>query len=688
MLELTTLSYLFTMLCFVALLGHLFIIWRGQLDLFLYIVSALFTTLWASASFIHLLYDGSGGYIANSLDILRNVAWFILIFHIIRTISVTNYPVFIQRSKLELSLFLAGLLTSISTLFIDAIPKHAAEYSSLEYVHIIGHILLLSSGLVLLRKSVAYQKQLSSDPIKHFLYVVCALYISDILFFSTFIFSDPNGVVLSARAIITGAICIILFVITSKVKWSKSVCVSHHTANRFILFVLTIIYILISTFLITFVQRHSQEWGALTVTLTSIAAALLFISVFSSERRRAQLRVFLNKHFFNYKYDYRDEWLRFIRTLSKGGAGAHLLETVIEALAQIVNSRGGMLWLSTEDGSYDLAASREILAPETSREPQNSSLIVFLKQWQWIINLDEYKQDPDLYQDLELPPWLLNNPKAWLIVPLMQDIELLGFVVIPHPAVKHNINWEDHDLLKTAGRQAATHLAQLMTVQALVEAREFQAFSKLSAFVIHDLKNLVAQLTLVVNNAAKHKHNPEFMEDAIKTVDHSVSKMNRLLTQLRQGRTVTTQQTTNTRINLDELINEVVQERHTQEPRPHYQSSEKELFIAANHDRLAAVLEHIIQNAQEATPPDGWVKVHMQRLNNTAVIEVTDNGCGMDLAFIRTRLFRPFDSTKGQGGMGIGVYESREYIRELKGDIQVKSNPGEGSTFTISLPIT
>ena len=682
MLELTPLSFIVTTTCLVALLGRLFYIWRGQLDLFLYLVAALFTTLWASASLLQFSSLAVGGHIANSLDLIRNIAWIVFIFHILRNISVTNYPTLINNSKFALTLFLAGLLISASTLYVDALPIDSQVYTYTLYTHGIGHIVLLLSGLTLLKACIRYQAM------RNLSLILCIFFLVDIIYYCSLYFTQANELLLSTRALLTALICLALFIITPRVNWSRSVCVSHHTANRFVLFALTLIYVIASTFLIYFVQQHSQQWGPLALTITSIAAALLFVSVFSSERRRSQLRVFFNKHFFNYKYDYRDEWLRFIRTLSKGGAGAHLLETVIDALSQIVHSRGGMLWLHSDDGTYDLAAAQNILSPEQIREPQNSSLILFLKQWQWIINIEEYKHDPDLYQDLELPNWILDNPKVWLVVPLMQDIELLGFVVIPHPVVKHNINWEDHDLLKTAGRQAATHLAQLMTVQALVEAREFQAFSKLSAFVIHDLKNLVAQLSLVVNNASKHKHNPEFMEDAIKTVDHSVSKMNRLLSQLRQGRPVTSSKNQNKRVNLNSLISAVIEERHTQQPQPNYQTKRTNIHVAANYDQLSAVFEHLIQNAQEATPPDGWVNVSLQILNNTAIVEISDNGCGMDLAFIRNRLFRPFDSTKGQGGMGIGVYESRDYIRELKGDIQVKSSPGKGAIFSISLPLT
>jgi signal transduction histidine kinase len=124
-----------------------------------------------------------------------------------------------------------------------------------------------------------------------------------------------------------------------------------------------------------------------------------------------------------------------------------------------------------------------------------------------------------------------------------------------------------------------------------------------------------------------------------------------------------------------------------QEPRPSLECKSNDIQINADRDRFSAVLEHLIQNAQEATSPDGYVNVTLWKEHQTAIVEIRDNGCGMDDKFIRDRLFRPFDSTKGQGGMGIGAYESRDYVRELNGDIQVKSEPGQGSTFRVEIPV-
>ncbi|MHB8551844.1 MAG: ATP-binding protein, partial [Acidiferrobacterales bacterium] len=106
-----------------------------------------------------------------------------------------------------------------------------------------------------------------------------------------------------------------------------------------------------------------------------------------------------------------------------------------------------------------------------------------------------------------------------------------------------------------------------------------------------------------------------------------------------------------------------------------------------NRDRLSAVIGHVIQNAREATPADGRVTVRLRADRRQVVIEVEDTGCGMDEAFIRERLFRPFETTKGNSGMGIGAYETREFVRALGGDIDVFSRPGHGTIFRLHLPL-
>ena len=229
------------------------------------------------------------------------------------------------------------------------------------------------------------------------------------------------------------------------------------------------------------------------------------------------------------------------------------------------------------------------------------------------------------------------------------------------------------------------HLAQLEASQALAEAKQFEACNRLSSYVMHDLKNLIAQLSLVVTNAGKHKNNPRFMEDVITTVDNSVQKMNRLLEHLRSD-SMEAQETGS--IELCATLEEVVQMMSNGQPVPSLDCQAKGIHIHADRDRCGAIIGHLIRNAQDATPADGRVIVRLFKRESKAIIEVQDTGTGMDKAFIRDRLFRPFDSTKGKAGMGIGVYEARDYIHKMGGDLEVISRPGEGSTFRISLSIS
>ena len=239
----------------------------------------------------------------------------------------------------------------------------------------------------------------------------------------------------------------------------------------------------------------------------------------------------------------------------------------------------------------------------------------------------------------------------------------------------------------------ALHLADA----ALAEARQFEAFNRTSAYVVHDLKNLLGQQSLIVSNAARHKHDPEFVDDMVATVDNSVVRMRSLLAQLAE-REAPEPVPADARapLALVPLLREVVTARACARPVP-----ELELGAAgdampgqaapcpqvlADRDRLLRIVGHLVQNAQEACSPEGRVAVALCADGAEARVRVTDDGVGMDEAFVRDGLFRPFHSTKGLTGMGIGAFETRDYARALGGDVHVTSEPGRGTTFTLTLP--
>jgi putative PEP-CTERM system histidine kinase len=204
----------------------------------------------------------------------------------------------------------------------------------------------------------------------------------------------------------------------------------------------------------------------------------------------------------------------------------------------------------------------------------------------------------------------------------------------------------------------------------------------MSAFVVHDLKNIVAQLSLMLKNAERLHDNPEFQQDMLLTVGSSLEKMRRLMLQLREGATPPG----GTRgVELIPIVKRLAEMARAQGRRLEADDLVP-LSTRGHDDRLERVLGHLVQNALDATPAAGRVWVKVGRYSGQVQVQVGDDGQGMSEDFVRTRLFRPFNTTK-HSGMGIGSYESSQYIRELGGSLSVKSHLGEGTVITVLLPL-
>jgi putative PEP-CTERM system histidine kinase len=442
------------------------------------------------------------------------------------------------------------------------------------------------------------------------------------------------------------------------------------------------IYLLAMASSAYYIRYFGGAWGAVMQLVCLFGAMLLLAGVLFSGALRAKLKVLINKHFYNAIFDYRQEWLRFTRSLSEDGPA--LGERTVQAMAELVESPAGALWIRRDGGRCEPVASWN-MAPQSGVVLVEDAFFQYLESTQWVINLDEHAQQPERYRGLQLPEWL-NGGAAhgalWLVVPLMLHGRLFGFVALARPRAKLGLNWEVTDLLKIAGSQAASYLAHRESANSLMVARQFESFNRMSTFIVHDLKNLVFQLSLLLNNAKKHKDKPEFQQDMLDTLDHSVRKMTMLLQKLSRGEALDIAAP----LLIEQLLAQAVLDKATAKPAPVLEIEDPGLTVLANWARLERVLGHIIQNAIEATAQDGRVLVRLLRKEQSAIVELNDSGQGMSPAFIRERLFKPFESTKA-AGMGIGVFESREYIREVGGQLEVVSEPAVGTTFRVILPL-
>jgi putative PEP-CTERM system histidine kinase len=397
---------------------------------------------------------------------------------------------------------------------------------------------------------------------------------------------------------------------------------------------------------------------------------------------RARVRVFIGKHFFSYRYDYREEWLAFTAMLASNSNPHDVGVHVIRALANILECPAGALWTrSSTDGSFVHAAAWN-LTSSTESLSSDSPLAAFLRDRTWLIDLDEFRRNPAPYESLTLPSWLVANDRAWAVIPLPSASELLGWVVLSHPRTPIDLDWETRDLVKTASRQAAGYLAQMQATEALLESRKFDAFNRMSAFVVHDLKNIVTQLSLMLKNAQRLRDNPEFQEDMLLTVESSLEKMRRLMLQLREGATPPDGARG---VEMAPMVSRL-QQLCAAAGRQVDTLVDHTLATRGHEERLERVLGHLVQNALDATPPSGKVWLKVERYSGQVRVEVGDTGQGMSEDFVRDRLFKPFSSTK-QSGMGIGTYESAQYIRELGGSLAVDSAPGQGTVISVLLPL-
>lgn len=431
-----------------------------------------------------------------------------------------------------------------------------------------------------------------------------------------------------------------------------------------------------------YVQNYGQSWGAVAGVVLVVAAAGAAVTLLASASMRARVRVLLMKTFFQFKYDYRKEWLRFITTLSESGL-ENVASTAVRAVGQIVSSPGGVVWIREQGGTRYLPLdSWRCDIPDDASVAPDSELVTFLRDRQWVIDLAELKRNPQQYENLRLDAWLRNDSNWWLVVPMFLGARLYGFIVLLKPRVVPNLNFEDHDLLRTVGRHVGMHISQSELDKRVAESGQFGAYNRLTAFLMHDLNNLVAQQSLVVENAEKHRHNPRFVDDAIDTIANSVARMKRLMEQLTSRSKSPAQRDTDLR----ETLEKAVKRCQALKPAPQLTVEDRPMTVIADPERLAMVFEHLIRNAQDATDADGQVAIDAQTVGEHAVVSITDTGSGMTAEFIRERLFRPFDSTKGSGSMGIGAYQARDYVRSLDGQLDVVSIVGKGTTFTVRLP--
>ncbi|WP_413692328.1 XrtA/PEP-CTERM system histidine kinase PrsK [Psychromonas sp. KJ10-2] len=439
--------------------------------------------------------------------------------------------------------------------------------------------------------------------------------------------------------------------------------------------------IVIALFAATFDYFEISWLSASKVTLYVLAIFSL-IALSLSEKIRDSFVVWTSKHFFAHKYDYKKQWIQLDALLSTQHKNQNCYDISLNALKTIFHCNAGGIWVKGQQFYTSVATQGIDYSGSLPIEPHHSDLIEKLEQEEWIFQASTYETKYDAQYKSYLSDWVLNIEGIWIILPLNSATGLIGFAVL----CKNNLNkkekltWEDLDLLKLTGRQIASYISKEQASEKLIQNQQFDMFNKISAFAIHDIKNLIAQQGLVVKNAEKYKHHPEFIDDVIATIANSVNKMDQLLKKIKG-------EVESKTINLHELLKQAVKMNMNGLPSPTFSTDCESAFINGDSDKLLMAINHLIKNAQDATDDDGEVNLHLRCQEQQIWIDIMDTGIGMDQSFIKNELFQPFNSTKENEGMGIGAFQIREIIHGLNGELIVESTPKIGSKFSIYLPM-
>lgn len=640
-------------------------------------LAAIVSVIWAASLVSQSAWGIPSFTIRFSIELLRNFSWIAVLLALIRDGSKNrSMP---AQLKVLLSLT-GGVFVAILVGF--SVTDYLTGSALLSgQAAVLGQLIIALLGISLIeqiwRNSLVYGR----SSIKYMCFGIGGIFVYDFfLYADALLFNQISKPLWDARGAVNAVAAPLLAVnmINARkqpiqLQLSRSVVFHAGTLT------LAGIYLMVAAAGGYYVKQVGGEWGEALQVLFLSLFIVMFGLMMTSPRFRARLMVFISQNFFDYKYDYREEWLKITEAFSSLREAPPLPERVVRVIADLVESNAGALWIKDDEGHYTLSATVNMAPPKHTRIDNDSDLVAFFLDREWILDLKEYKQDPVLYNLIEIPDSVCEFNDPWLVIPLYLGPDLYGIALIGSPFARVELNWENYDLIRVVARQVCNFLAQADAQARLSNAMQFEAVNKASAFMVHDLKTLIAQLSLLARNAPRHRDNPAFIDDMIRTTEHAVKKMSNLVDHIRQPSTEDGVEP----INLSELCRGLAEQHGRQKPVLTLDMPDPDVWIRGDEQQLRTVLSHLIQNARDATDPEGEVSLTLKPSKDQAVLFLQDTGSGMSEEFIKTRLFKPFDSTKGLTGMGIGAYQAREYIRKLGGSIDVTSEIGVGSCFSI-----
>ncbi len=672
-----TAGYVISLLGFLVLALLLLTLKKNKTQISILFLLCTASSVWALSSVLYIHYFYSQ-VLYLSIESLRNFSWYLVLCSAIAGNSSPKTVItFNQSSKLTFLFLLIVFITELILVWIPLLPYR--------YILLL-HLVQSSIGLWLI-------EQLYRRTNKHDRWAIKALCLGLGLAFAYDFALYANGVLTENidTLFFYGRGWIIVFTLpfivmtARRVKhWSTRIYVSRDIVYSSTLLTVAGLYLLIMAFTGYYIRYIGEDWGNMFQNIFFALSGLILASLFISESLRRQLKVFITKHFYANKYEYREEWMNFTSILEKNGDSPY--QVALNAMIRPFDCEQGM-FVVLENGKFKKRAFYNLddNYPESDQVLQKLSYEAI--RHHWIIDIKALKSDSDTKVPFQFDGKEVSTIDTFsYIVPIADKNTIKSVCLLSRPNSTQTLNWEDRDLMWAISKQLAVYLSLYQTNKLLTENQQFDTFNRMSAFLAHDLKNILAQLQLLAKNGKRHKDNPEFIDDAFETIDSAVVRLSKVVDHLRKKNLAVN---TTEIFSVESIIKSVCEERALTKPIPEFNTKANEaISIPADKERFRNMISHIIQNAQDATSTDGFVNVTTSRQGVYYTILIEDDGVGMSEDFIENRLFKPFDTTKGNSGMGIGAYDAKKFIEQLHGYINVQSQPGEGTKFTIHIPLT
>jgi putative PEP-CTERM system histidine kinase len=427
------------------------------------------------------------------------------------------------------------------------------------------------------------------------------------------------------------------------------------------------------------IRYFELPYGSFFSTIFVFISVLFLIILLSATALRRKAQLFINRHFYKHKYEFRDKWMETVEKITPQRSVREVSDTFIDLISETMFPSSVHLWVFDPVSKNFLHSDKESVPQDVEKLPLNDPFVALVEETLCPFSAANLKAG----QAREL----FSRTGTVLCSPLVADKEVIGFALLGPDRVGAKYIQDDNELLKAISTQTAVQIREIRLLEELTATKEMEAFSKMSSFIMHDLKNLTNSLSLISQNAQHNMDNPEFQRDTIRTIDGTVFRMKNVIERLsNMPKELTLKKQI---MDVAELVEKSLMKLAL--PAEKDITLEKSIALCppvlVDPEAFEMVILNLILNAYEAIQVSGKISLSAFPDDDFVCISVADTGRGMTEEYMQTSLFRPFKSTK-KNGLGIGLFQCKTIVEGLGGSISVDSSPETGTKFTIQLPLS